>query len=103
MKTILSILLFFLFSSSYADDSVVIEGVFSWNESHFAEVTECKSHKKFKFGTMASTPYFQLTQEIEKLQINGPILIRVSGKVVNEDENQIEHPLVLSIKNGNCK
>lgn len=101
MKIFLSVIIILFSFQASADESVEVEGLLSWNENHFAEVTECATAEKYTFGVMASAPYFKLMQKSDELVKKGTILITVKGK--SESKNIINNPIVLSIKNGSCK
>jgi len=89
--------------TAFADGETEIRGTLSWTETHFAVVTECNTRTTYIFGVMASSPYFKLMREAEKLAKNGPVMVTVRGIVVGADQSIIEEPQVLSIESGSCE
>ena len=83
-----------------AEEATQLEGILSWNDNGFAEITDCKTGIKYTFGVMASAPYFNLYKKSEELQKKGTILVTVKGNIENKEE--ITSPNVLRIINGGC-
>jgi hypothetical protein len=102
MKHTFILLLIYFPLNALAGEQIFISGIPTINSSGNITINECSTGNDYKIGTIASGPYFKLSNKIDDLAKSGGVLVTVKGEVGKRNHFYINYPEVINVKQGKC-